>query len=252
MKKNLFILSLTAINVYAVNCLDMIQATLYNSANKYHLDSAYIENYGSDFSYYASMKYHYTENNLDSIVHCTNEKCSTIHQRTIEEKTEHSIKTTTYYDKQIIQEENYIIGKDSSFSYIYSPAISEQPEIDYTRISYLRHDTLFTEVWEQPENVLQKNASYFVTPDPNNENICIETSYELSSNPTYKVISPTENGFVISLKDSEEKVFYTLVKSNSSTTILRKKRPIFSTEKTKAFDILGRPAKNKHIVKVKK
>ena len=56
----------------------MIQATLYNSANKYHLDSAYIENYGSDFSYYASMKYHYTENNLDSIVHCTNEKY--IHQ----------------------------------------------------------------------------------------------------------------------------------------------------------------------------
>lgn len=73
MKKILFIFSLTTINVYAVNCLDMIQATLYNSANKYHLDSAYIENYGSDFSYYASMKYHYTENNLDSIVHCTNE-----------------------------------------------------------------------------------------------------------------------------------------------------------------------------------
>lgn len=74
MKKVLFIFSLTAINVYAVNCLDMIQATLYNSANKYHPDSAYIENYGSDFSYYASMKYHYTENNLDSIVRCTNEK----------------------------------------------------------------------------------------------------------------------------------------------------------------------------------
>ncbi len=84
------------------------------------------------------MKYHYN--------------CSTICQKTVQEKTETTIKTTTYYYEQIIQEETHLIGKVSSIAYVYSPVISDEPKIDYSRISYLRHNTLYTKVWDLPEN----------------------------------------------------------------------------------------------------
>ena len=222
-------------NVFAVNCRDMIQASFSaNSSNVYLADSAYIENYGHDFTYFASMKYHYTGNNLNSIVRCVEDNCSTILQKTVQEKTETTIKTTTYYNEQIIQEETYLIGKDSSIAYVYSPVISDKPEIDYSRISYLRNDTLYREVWDLPENT------------------CITTSYGSPSSTIQKTITDTENGFVVSNKDSEEKMFYILFNPESTTSTHRMVRPSFLPEKTKHFDLLGRPANNKCIRKLSK
>ena len=250
MKKFFLILSLLAMNAFAVNCRNMIQASFSaNSSNVYLADSAYIENYGSDFTYYASMKYHYTGNNLDSIVRCVEDKCSTIRQKTVQEKTETTIKTTTYYNDQIIQEETHLIGKDSSIAYVYSPVISDEPEIDYKKISYLRHDTLYTEVWDLPENTLQKEQSSFTTPDPNDENTCITTSYGSPSSTIQKTITDTENGFIISNKDSEEKMFYILVNPESTTSIHHKVRPSSIPKKAKHYDLLGRPAQGKYTVK---
>ena len=253
MKKFFLILSLLAMNAFAVNCRDMIQASFSaNSSNVYLADSAYIENYGSDFTYYASMKYHYTGNNLDSIVRCVEleDNCSTIHQKTIQETSEENIRTTTYYNDQIIQEETYFIGMDSSLTYVYSPAISDEPKVDYIRIVYLRNDTLYREAWDLPENTLQKEQSSFITPDPNDENTCVITSYDSPSSTTQQIITNTENGFVVSNKNSEEKMFYIMVNPNSTTSILRKNRPTFIPEKAKHFDLLGRPANSKYIIKV--
>ncbi|MBO5532921.1 MAG: hypothetical protein J5977_10775 [Fibrobacter sp.] len=246
MKKIILILSILALNAFAINCRNMLQAFFAsNATNTYLADSAYIENYGSDFTYYASMKYHYTGNNLDSIVRCVEENCSTILQKTVQEKSEENIKTTTYYNDQIIQEETYLIGKDSSLAYVYSPAISDEPEIDYMRISYLRHDTLYREVWDLSKSTLQKEQSSFITPDANDENTCIITSYDSPSSTTHQIITNTENGFVVSNRISEEKMFYILVNPNSTTSVKRKIRPTIIPEKAKHFDLLGRPIKNK-------
>ena len=255
MKKLILILSILALNVFAINCRDMLQTSFTSSTtNTYLVDSAYIENYGHDFSYYASMKYHYTGNNLDSIVRCVELEgtynCSTIRQKTVQEKSEKNIKTTTYYNDQIIQEETYFIGMDSSLAYVYSPAISDEPKIDYIRIVYLRNDTLYREVWDLPENTLQKEQSSFITPDPNDENTCVITSYNSPSSTTQQIITNTENGFVVSNKNSEEKMFYIMVNPNSTTSILRKNRPAFIPEKAKHFDPLGRPANKKYIMSV--
>lgn len=251
MKKAILILSILALNVFAINCRDMFQTSFTSSTtNTYLVDSAYIENYAHDFTYYASMKYHYTGNNLDSIVRCVEDNCSTIHQKMVQEKSEKNIKTTTYYNDQIIQEETYFIGMDSSLTYVFSPAISDEPKVSYIRISYLRNDTLYREVWDLPENTLQKEQSSFITPDPNDENTCIITSYDFLSSTTQQIITNTENGFVVSNKNSEEKMFYILVNPNSTTSILRKNRPTFIPEKAKHFDLLGRPANKKYIISV--
>jgi hypothetical protein len=246
MKKLFLIFSILALNAFAINCRDMLQTSFTSSTtNTYLVDSAYIENYSYDFTYYASMKYHYTGNNLDSIVRCVEDNCSTIHQKMVQEKSEKNIKTTTYYNDQIIQEETYFIGMDSSLTYVFSPAISDEPKVSYIRISYLRNDTLYREVWDLPENTLQKEQSSFITPDPNDENTCIITSYDSPSSTTRQIITNTENGFVVSNKNSEEKMFYILVNPNSTTSFQRKIRPTIIPEKAKHFDPLGRPIKNK-------
>ncbi len=251
MKKIILIFSFLVLNTFAITCKDMFKASfLLNTTNTYLADSAYIENYGSDFTYYASMKYHYTGNNLDSIVRCIEDDCSTIYQKTAQQITDTSVKITTYYNNQIIQEETYFIGKDSSLAYVYSPAISDEPKISYMRILYLRNDTLYREVWELPENTLQREQSSFITPDPNDENTCIITSYDSPSNTTQQIITNTENGFVVSNKNSEEKMFYILVNSQHTTLIHHKIHPTFHTENCKHFDILGRPNHSKHIWKL--
>ena len=250
MKKAILILSILALNAFAVNCRDYMQYT-FSESEDFIADSAYIENYGHDFSYYASMKYHYTGNNLDSIVRCVELEgtynCSTIRQKTVKEKSEKNIKTTTYYNDQIIQEETYFIGMDSSLAYVYSPAISDEPKISHMEISYLRHDTLYREVWELPESTLQKEQSSFINPDPNDENTCITTSYDSPSNTTQQIITNTENGFVISASNTDEKIFYVFTNS-SPTSIHQKLRPALNYKNAKHFDLLGRPVQGKYTV----
>ena len=58
----------------------------------------------------------------------------------------------------------------------------------------------------------------------------------------------TENGFVVSASNTDQKIFF--VYTNSTTSFLRKNRPAYIPEKAKHFDLLGRPANSKYIMKV--
>ena len=118
----------------------------------------------------------------------------------------------------------------------------------------MKNDTLY-------KTEIEKNT--VITPDPSNENLCNFTVYEpiksdtsLQSLTKQNIISEyqatitnTEKGFIVSFSNSEEKWFYTLV-SEPTTSIHRKIRPAIILEKSKQFDLLGRPAKNAHIIKV--
>ena len=102
-----------------------------------------------------------------------------------------------------------------------------------------------------------------ITPDPSNENLCNFTVYEPVENDTalqsltkqniiseyQATITNTEKGFIVSFSNSEEKWFYTLA-SEPTTSTHRKIRPAIILEKSKKFDLLGRPAKSEHIIKV--
>jgi hypothetical protein len=102
-----------------------------------------------------------------------------------------------------------------------------------------------------------------ITPDPSNENLCNFTVYEPVKNDTalqsltkqniiseyQATITNTEKGFVVSFSNNDEKWFYILA-SEPTTSIHRKVRPAIILEKPKQFDLLGRPAKSEHIIKV--
>ena len=105
-----------------------------------------------------------------------------------------------------------------------------------------------------------KNIS-ITTPDANNENICNVTVYEYPKNDStfqnleniidehQDTITNTENGFIVSFSNNDAKWFYVLA-SEPTTSIHRKVRPAIIPEKSKKFDLLGRPAKSEHIIKV--
>ena len=102
-----------------------------------------------------------------------------------------------------------------------------------------------------------------ITPDPSNENLCNFTVYEPVENDTalqsltkqniiseyQATITNTEKGFVVSFSNNDEKWFYILA-SEPTTSIYRKVRKATIPEKSKKFDLLGRPAKSEHIIKV--
>ena len=102
-----------------------------------------------------------------------------------------------------------------------------------------------------------------ITPDPSNENLCNFTIYEPVENDTalqsltkqniiseyQATITNTEKGFIVSFSNNDAKWFYVLA-SEPTTSIHRKVRPATIPEKARHFDLLGRPAKSEHIIKV--
>ena len=246
MKKLILILSFIALNAFAINCRDYMQYRLSDSED-FIIDSAYAANGGYDFIYYAPLKYYYTDNNLDSIIRCVGEKCTTFKAKILKERTESTLKITQFLNDW--KTENIIfLQKDSAITYNYDDDEEKLGTIDDVITLVLRNDTLYEN--HKPTDEYDDIKSIVTAPDPDNENVCnisetITTSYGLSDTKTYQeTVTNTENGFVVSASNTDQKIFF--VYTNLSTTsILRKNRPAFILEKAKRFDLLGRPIKNK-------
>ena len=279
MKKLILIFAILASNSFAVDCRDYMRLSLsFWNFDEYHIDSIYAANYIASDIYYSESKLHYTNNNLDSIVRCVDD-CEYMHIETITEKTDTSTNKTIYINGLLSEEQLTSIDGDSSTSFFYdmieedlsaeeiASLVEDSVTSSYIRviqdrvffiddlaIKFLKNDTLYK---------LGAKKNTVVVPDASHENVCTFTEYERSESDTalqsitkQKVISiyqtlitNTENGFVVSFSDSKEKWFYTLA-SEPTTSIHRKLRPVIILEKSKQFDLLGRPAKNAHIIKV--
>lgn len=250
MKKIILILSFIALNVFAINCREYMQYTLpytLSGSEDFIIDSAYTANTAYDTIYYSPLKYYYTNNNLDSIVRCVGENCWTLKIKTLKEKTDSTLKITQSIDEWKT-EKIIFLQNDSAITYNYS-ADKEKPETinDITTL-VLRNDTLY-ENFETTDEY-DDRKSVITTSDPSDENVCsisetITTSNGQSSTKTYQeIITNTENGFVISASNTDEKIFFVFT-NLSTTSILHKKRPTFIPEKAKQFDMLGRSIKNK-------
>ena len=123
--------------------------------------------------------------------------------------------------------------------------------IDKIKINFLKNDTL-------KKIEAAKNIS-ITTPDANNENICNVTVYEYPKNDStfqnleniideyQDTITNTENGFIVSFSNNDAKWFYVLA-NEPTTSIRRKVHPAIIPEKSKKFDLLGRPAKGRYTV----
>ena len=256
MKKIILILSILAINAFAIDCRGYMNyfvnhASIYDFS-EYRIDSAYIANESIDLIYYSPLKYHYTENNLDSLVRCVGEKCWTFNMKVTKEKTDSSTKVSIFFvEDQVSNDIILFNGKDSAITYNYSDDQEKPGVIVSIGSLFLRGDTLY-ESWEDPDEISDKRST-ITTPDPNDENVCIVTktvapAYGSPKTETYReTITNTENGFVISASNTEEKKFFVFTK-DSTTPIKRKIHPTVIPEKTKHFDLLGRSAQGKYTV----
>jgi len=264
MKKLILILAFIALNVHATNCLEFLRNAYleYEMNNNYRIDSSYAPSFVDDGKiYYSSFKYHYTDNSLDSIVKCNSRGiCDTYNYKQTKETTDSTVKFTSTnlnYDQSEVS--ILFIGKDSAYKYIYGLDSGKPDSLEIVNSIFLRNDTLYDEKWYS-DGTPYSFGSYIRTPDPENENTCNTTNYKLEKKgDTYvksiiksyqEFIETTETGFTLSYSNDDTKNFFVRVDSNSTTSILRKKKPAFILKNTKHFDLLGRPANKKYIMSV--
>ncbi|MBO4829230.1 MAG: hypothetical protein J5534_07325 [Fibrobacter sp.] len=225
--------------------------------------------------------------NPDSIVKC-NGDCEYAPIEIVTEKTDISTNRTIYIDGILSEEERTSLKGDSStlISYHMMKDTISDEEIasldssvfayiriiqnrvffkDGVTINFLKNDTLkkIEIKTDMPNLESEMKKITVITPDPSNENLCNFTVYEPVENDTalqsltkqniiseyQATITNTEKGFIVSFSNSEEKWLYTLA-SEPTTSTHRKIRPAIILEKSKKFDLLGRPAKSEHIIKV--
>ena len=275
MKKLILILSILTLDVFAAGCRDYMRLSVsFWNFDEYRLDSLYGANYFGSLVYYSESKFYYKNGNLISTVRCYGDDCEYVPIENdnpdsivkcngdceyapieiVTEKTDISTNRTIYIDGILSEEELVSIDGDSSTSISYRIRNDSLVEISKMKSNFLSNDTLYK---------LEMKQNTVITPDASNENLCNFTVYEpiksdtsLQSLTKQNIISEyqatitnTEKGFVVSFSNNDEKWFYTLA-SEPTTSIHRKIRPAIIPEKSKKFDLLGRPAKSEHIIKV--
>ena len=272
MKKLILILSFVALNVHAVNCLDYLRSAYleYRLNNNYRVDSTYAPSLITDGKvYYSSFKYYYTDNILSSAIECSSTgTCNTYNFKQSKETTDSTIKkTTSIPENNISQVAIYYLEKDSTCIYQYGLNSDKPDSLEDIICWYLHNDTLYQEKmnldgtpYENSDETPRIYENTLLTPSPENENICNAIDYTLKKQgDTYtktfdkahqEFIETTEAGFTVSYSNYDTKAFFVKVDPNSSTSILRKKHPAYIPEKAKHFDLLGRPANSKYIIKV--
>lgn len=163
-------------------------------------------------------------------------------------------------------EERTYLNKDSS--YISTSKKGYQTGEYYTSTNteerFIQNDTLFihkTYTTSSSTSFSIRHNHYLIIHDPDNKNQCIEKDYSINDDGTKSVkdeiqriftIEETVNGFMITTRAANSSIptksFY--VYNEKPTSIHRKIRPTVIPEKAKHFDLLGRPANSKYIIKV--
>ena len=255
MKKLILILSILALNVFAETCRDYIRY-LFNGdmSDNFRMDSIYAVSFidDKDTSYYTA-KYFYTDNKLDSTISCGSYGCKTVKYKQTIDKTDSTIKLTHLdltYDNR--EEHVILLDKDSSTTYVYGLDSGKPDSLEIISYRSLHNDTLHYNNWFA-EGRPYTFGNQIYAPDPNDENICNYTIYNSeyeSENGTYQlIITNTENGFQLFHTQYNQSAFF-IYTNNSTTSFQHKIRPTIIPEKAKHFDLLGRPANSKYIIKV--
>ena len=218
MKKLILILSILALDVFAVSCRDYMRLSVsFWNFDEYRLDSLYAANYFGSDVYYSESKFYYKNGNLISTVRCYGDDCEYVpiendnpdsivkcngdcEYAPIEimtEKTNTSTNRTIYTDGILSEEERTSLKGDSStlISYHMSKDTISDEEIaslDSSVFAYIRiiqnrvfiiDDITMTFLKNDTLKKIEaaKNIS-ITTPDASNENICNVTVYEYPKN----------------------------------------------------------------------
>ena len=277
MKKLILIISLGALNAFAIDCLRStfdIFAKEYPKSSEpitaiyknFFVDSIYLHYADTSLSTeFDNNKYYYTGTHVDSAKtytkkHGSDEWEIKVLSRDSLNNRANEVKTTVTQEgdfKKVRQEgkgnppiTEYLIyeTKDSVFyvvSYLDSSGNKSPDGLNtYEHRVYIRNDTLYT---------TESGIKAYIVRDSANENKCYEyNSYlknEIRATYEYEMrgdtLTATEKihgGYRNTLT-----FFFVPSEKYSTAIISTKRRPKLNPAKSKDFDLLGRPAKNKHI-----
>lgn len=272
MKKLILIITLGALNAFAIDCLRFtfdIFAKEYPKSSEpttaiyknFFVDSIYLHYADTSHSTeFDNNKYYYTGTHVDSAKTYTKKHGSDeweIKVLSPEELTleAYGVKTTITQEgdfKRVRQEgkgnppiTEYLIyeTKDSVY-YIVSYLYASGNKDSYEHRVYIRNDTLYT---------TEEGLGAFIVRDSANENKC----YEYDSYPQKEIRATYEYEMRGDTLTATEKIlggyrstltlFFVPIEKYSTAIISDNRRPRFNPAKSRDFDLLGRPAKNKHI-----
>ena len=277
MKKFILIITLGALNAFAIDCLRStfdIFAKEYPASSEpttaiyknFFVDSIYLHYADTSHSTeFDNNKYYYTGTHVDSAKTYTKEHGSDnweIKVLSPEELTleAYGVKTTITQEgdfKKVRQEgkgnppiiEYLIYETKDSVYYIVSYLYASGNKDSYEHRVYIRNDTLYT---------TEEGLGAFIVRDSANENKCYEyDSYpqkEIRATYEYEMRSDTLTATekILGGYQSTFTIFFVPSEKYSTAIISGKRRPRLNPAKSKDFDLLGRPAKNKHIFIIKR
>ena len=275
MKKLILIIALGALNAFAIDCLRStfdIFAKEYPASSEpttaiyknFFVDSIYLHYADTSHSTeFDNNKYYYTGTHVDSAKTYTKEHGSDnweIKVLSPEELTleAYGVKTTITQEgdfKKVRQEgkgnppiiEYLIYETKDSVYYIVSYLYASGNKDSYEHRVYIRNDTLY-----QSED----GSGSYIVRDTANENKCYEyySKNEILATYEYEMrgdtLTATEK--ILGGYRSTFTLFFVPSEKYSTAIISGKHRPRLNPVKSKDFDLLGRPAKNKHIFIIKR
>ena len=274
MKKLILIITLGALNAFAIDCLRStfdIFAKEYPASSSNEFTTAIYKNFFVDSIYlnyadashsteFDNNKYYYTGSHIDSARTYTKKHGSDeweIKVLTPEELTlqAYGVKTTVTQEgdfKKVRQEGKgnppvieYLIYETKDSVYYTVSYLYESGNIDsYEHRVYIRNDTLHT---------TEDGTGSFFVRDSTNENKCYEYN-NYAKNEIYATYEYEMRGDTLTATEKIHggyrntlTIFFVPVEKYSSAIISGKRHPKLNPVKSKDFDLLGRPAKNKHI-----
>ena len=253
MKKFILIITLGALNAFAIDCLRStfdIFAKEYPASSEpttaiyknFFVDSIYL-NYAdtSHSTEFDNNKYYYTDTHVDSAKTYTKEHGSDdweIKVLSPEELTleAYGVKTT--------------VTQEGDFKKVRQEGKGNPPIIEYLiyetkdSVYYIVSDTLYT---------TEEGLGAYIVRDSANESKCYEyddyPQNEIRATYEYEMRSDTLTATekILGGYQSTFTIFFVPSEKYSTAIISGKRRPRLNPAKSKDFDLLGRPAKNKHI-----
>lgn len=276
MKKLILIITLVALNAFAIDCLrstfDIFAKEYPNSSEpttaiykNFFVDSIYLHYADTSHSTeFDNNKYYYTGTHVDSAKTYTKEHGSDnweIKVLSPEELTleAYGVKTTITQEgdfKRVRQEgkgnppiTEYLIyeTKDSVFyvvSYLDSSGNKSPDGLNtYVHTVYIRNDTLYT---------TESGVKAYIVRDTANESKCYEYD-DYPQNEVYATYEYEMKGDTLTATEkilggyqSTFTIFFVPSEKYSTAIISGKRRPRLNPAKSRDLDLLGRPAKNKH------
>ena len=272
MKKFILIITLGALEVFAIDCLrstfDVFSKEYPASSEpttaiykNFFVDSIYLHYADTSHSTeFDNNKYYYTDTHVDSAKTYTKEHGSDnweIKVLSPEELTleAYGVKTTITQEgdfKRVRQEgkgnppiiEYLIYETKDSVYYIVSYLYASGNKDSYEHRVYIRNDTLYT---------TEEGLGAYIVRDSANESKC----YEYDDYPQNEIRATYEYEMRGDTLTATEKIlggyrstliiFFVPREKYSTAIISAKRRPRLNPVNSKDFDLLGRPAKNKHI-----